>query len=634
MDILLVFGIYLLGVFVLAWLAGRVRKGKSFLSEYFLGSRGLGVWAFALTYAATVASGGTFVGVPALVYTHGWSVGLWICAYMMVPLVAMGLIAKRINQVSRICGAITIPELFAKRFQSPVVGAAATFLVVFFLFFFLLAQFKAGAQIMAILMEGVPVYEASVWWIAQVAGGLPWIGQADPDYLFCLIVFAVSVIAYTTYGGFRAVVWTDVMQGIVMGIGVVIMLILVWVQVGGWETATRKLHEMTPPEFGRAVAVRGEASDRELRFPRGSWVLLESAGAGEDGNRVARLATAVVLAPNELESHPVDVLIPTTPAEIEEIRSKLKEQPANGTARLVAGEPLEQYAYGAGQRGVYTSAPGPSRSNPAGFLPILLAFSFFFFWNFGLVGNPAFMVRQMAYRDTRTLRRAIMVVTLYFGIIYLPLVLIFTSARILLPGMEIYPDRVMPEMAALLTSNAGMPWLAGLLIAAPFAAVMSSVDSFLLMVSSGLVRDIYQDKINPGASERRMKILTYSVTTAVGCLAFLAVLHPPLFLQDLIVFAVAGLAACFLVPGVMSLYWPRMTGSGAVAGMLGGCGTILALYFAGFVSTNRLSEYYLLGLHPFLWAILVSLVMAVVVSLKSSEPSQSLRERFFGSQTN
>ena len=97
-------------------------------------------------------------------------------------------------------------------------------------------------------------------------------------------------------------------------------------------------------------------------------------------------------------------------------------------------------------------------------------------------------------------------------VVYLLLVIIFCCGRILLPGMEIDSDRIMPELAATVTSNAGVPWLAGLLLAAPFAAVMSSVDSFLLMVSSSVVRDIYQNRINKNASENQLKKLSYLVT--------------------------------------------------------------------------------------------------------------------------
>ena len=95
---LIVFALYTIGVFVIAALANRVRSTKNdFVSEYFLGNRGLGVWGFAFTYAATAASGGSFMGFPALIYTHGWVLAWWIAGYMIVPVVALGLFAKRIN---------------------------------------------------------------------------------------------------------------------------------------------------------------------------------------------------------------------------------------------------------------------------------------------------------------------------------------------------------------------------------------------------------------------------------------------------------------------------------------------------------------------------------------------------------
>ena len=119
---LICFLIYLLAVFVLAILSGRVAKGKEFVGEYFLGSRGFGVWAFALTFAATNASGGTFMGFPALIYSHGWSLALWIAGYMTLPLLSMGLIGKRLNQVARQSDAVTIPEILGRRFESPLVA--------------------------------------------------------------------------------------------------------------------------------------------------------------------------------------------------------------------------------------------------------------------------------------------------------------------------------------------------------------------------------------------------------------------------------------------------------------------------------------------------------------------------------
>ena len=94
------FVLYTLAVFFLAWLSNRLLQSKNFLSEYFLGSRSLGVWAFALTFAATSSSGGSFTGFPSLIYTHGWVLALWIASYMVVPVCTMGLLGKRINQVA------------------------------------------------------------------------------------------------------------------------------------------------------------------------------------------------------------------------------------------------------------------------------------------------------------------------------------------------------------------------------------------------------------------------------------------------------------------------------------------------------------------------------------------------------
>lgn len=615
------FGIYLAFVFLLAILANRVGKSKSFVSEYFLGSKSIGLWAFALTYAATAASGGSFMGFPSLIYTHGWVVAWWIAGYMVVPIIALGLLAKRLNQVGRIAGAITVPELLRRRFESRMVGNLATAVVIFFMFFYLMAQFKAGAEIMATLLDGVPVYQEFVIAVESVTTGLPLIGEAKADYLLCLIVFAVSVIVYTTFGGFRAVVWTDVMQGIVMGIGVVVMLVLVLQQVGGLRNATKQLDEMTPPKFVKVVLSASPGASEEIRLPRGAWVLVEG------GDDVVRLDSAAVILNSGEKNESIEALLITTPSAKERARKKVREDVP--VVAAIQGEP-EGYAYGDGKKGVYVHAPGPDRKSSSGFLGVMLALSFFAFWNFSGAGQPSYMVRQMAFRDTPTLRRSIVMVAFYFSLIYFPLVIIFTCARILLPGMEIHSDRVMPEMAAVLTENAGVPWLAGLLVAAPFAAVMSSVDSFLLLVSSGVVRDIYQESINPNASEKQIKRLTYIVTVTVGVLGVIAVIYPVKFLQDLIVFASGGLGGCFLMPMIFTLFWPRTTAKGIAAGIVGGGVTLLVLYLIGFFQTGSFKEYRLLNLHPFVWSVVVSTIAIFFVSRITPQIPEALKERYFG----
>src|SRR6204780_1266605 len=144
-------------IFILAsmWigvLANRAMREGSFLKGFFLGSRGLGSWALALT--ATVQSGGTFMGFPSLVYSHGWSVALWIASYMGVPITGFSVLGKRLAQISRRCGAITMPDLFRERFGSAALGLVASLFILFYMSFMMVAQFKAGALIMKIAWAG------------------------------------------------------------------------------------------------------------------------------------------------------------------------------------------------------------------------------------------------------------------------------------------------------------------------------------------------------------------------------------------------------------------------------------------------------------------------------------------------
>ena len=696
------FCIYILGVFLLAWLASRKRESKSFMNEYFLGSRNLGLWAFALTYAATSASGGSFMGFPAKIYTYGWVMALWIGGYIVVPLVAIGLISKRLNQVARKSGSITVPEMMRKRLGSPTVGQVATVLLVFFQFFFLLAQFKAGAKIMTTLLGDVAVFISAKDAVEAVIQPLPWIGgpEADGAYYMCLLVFAVLVVAYTAWGGFRAVVWTDVMQGVVMLFGVVILLGLALSQVGGLANATREVARMVPPEEGTVRIQLESPALTEQKIPKGFWLRLDSAN-GVTYARVKEKATVqkgrvtatIQLKPleifgrrntdtkktkRELTEHEfmgrhrkleqrkwtrvfqkLDVDGNGLLTEEEFIRregwheNKEREfaeikvihlpQPTESEAKAIEKQWARQgshllkldyvkakgYKYGEGKQGVYVSAPGPSATEAQGFLPVMLAMCFFAFWPFAGSGQPSYMARQMAFKNTVTLRRSIVFVMVYFSLIYFPLIIIFTCSRVLLPGWEIDSDRIMPEIAVFLTSNAGVPWLAGLLLAAPFAAVMSSVDSFLLLFSSTVTRDVYQQK-HPDASEAKLKKVSHTVTIIMGAMAVVAMLKPPQFLQDLIVFGSGGLAASFLMPVVLTLYWPRLTPMAAVAGMISGGFTIGAIYLVAFFKHGKFGEIYLQGLHPFIWAVAAS-ALVMILTTKNSKPTDSkLVEKYFG----
>ncbi len=152
-QVLVAFGCYLVGVAALGVFAHRYLSRGSFVKEYFLGNRGLGPWVLALTVAATAISGGTFMGFPSLIYTNGWVMALWIASYMVVPITTMALLGKRLNQVARLSGAVTVPDVLRDRFQSPGLGILATLLILLLATFNLVAQFKAGAIVMQAALD-------------------------------------------------------------------------------------------------------------------------------------------------------------------------------------------------------------------------------------------------------------------------------------------------------------------------------------------------------------------------------------------------------------------------------------------------------------------------------------------------
>ena len=704
---LITFMIYTLAVFGIAALSNQLLKSKSFMSEYFLGSRGLGVWAFALTFAATSSSGGSFTGFPAKIYTHGWVLALWIGSYMVVPICTMGLIGKRLNQVARASGAITIPDVLRDRFNSARFGLLTVVLIVFFMSFNLVAQFKAGALILKVLLNDVEIFKSFSLSVAEWTSGVGFFGS-DSQYLVCLLFFGVAVIAYTTYGGFHAVVWTDVMQGVVMVVGVLILLPLAINAVGGLDRATQEMSKMTPPMRGYGVVEIADSATDVSYLDKDDWLKMES----DDSTRVFRVAASKTIESGAKTVYGVELLEITTPSEIERILAgetpsefvdgatviRFSDPDARyGTATitsrvaitlapytplvvqtgtkttlsehlqvteevtLAAGEsksvlveiPVRfeepifddpdggltisdtstksvKYASGADTPGVYVSGPGPSATDSVGFLSLSVAISFFFMWAISGSGQPSNMVRLMAFKDAMTLRRAIFTVALYYTCIYVPLVFIFCCARVLVPGMEAEPDRIMPEIAVYLTSGIGAAWLGGLLIAAPFAAVMSTVDSFLLMISSAMVRDIYQRNINPDASEGTIKKLSYLCTLVVGSAAMIVAVNPPNFLQDIIVYVGSGLAACFLAPVVFLLYWPRSNVQGSTIGMLAGFSAHFSMYVTGaFVNDSFFRPYRLLDFDPIIIGLFVSFTVTYFATLATPAPPQELVRKYF-----
>src|SRR4029077_913872 len=171
----------------------------------------------------------------------------------------------------------------------------------------------------------------------------------------------------------------------------------------------------------------------------------------------------------------------------------------------------------------------------------------------------------------------------YNLLIYIPLVIICICGRAMIPELPDKTDEIIPRMALMTTQNLpGGSFLAGLILAAPFGAVMATVSSYLVVIASGLVRDVYQRFINPQAGTHDLRRLSYIAMIGVGAIAVLANIKPVAYLQAIVVFSGTGAAATFCVPALMLAYWRRANVAGMLASMLGGAGTMVTLYGLGF----------------------------------------------------
>jgi SSS family solute:Na+ symporter/sodium/pantothenate symporter len=194
-------------------------------------------------------------------------------------------------------------------------------------------------------------------------------------------------------------------------------------------------------------------------------------------------------------------------------------------------------------------------------------------------------------------------------------------------------DEIIPRLALLTTKNVWGGWgnalFGGLILAAPFGAVMATVSSYLVVIASGLVRDLYQRFLRPHATQREIRLLSYSAMIVVGGIAVAANISPVTYLQSIVVFSGTGAAATFVMPALMTAYWRRATAAGTIAAMLAGAGACFSLYLTGFILTSSFTEYRLLGLHPLLWGLATSLIAGIAVSLVTQPPAQALLARLF-----
>lgn len=200
-------------------------------------------------------------------------------------------------------------------------------------------------------------------------------------------------------------------------------------------------------------------------------------------------------------------------------------------------------------------------------------FAIFPIWFISIAG----MQRIIAARDEKTARRAFLLtgVPIEWPLFAVGSTLIGLIARML------FPDLDDPELATPTVIMELLPaGLAGVVVAAYIAAVMSSADSCLIGPVAIFTNDVYKKHLRPDASERSLVRVARTATLVLGVLAIgIAYLVPNVL--DLILYAYTFGAAGIFFPMLGLLFWKRTTARGAFWSMLAGGGLAIAWTVAG-----------------------------------------------------
>jgi len=469
-----VFILYLIVLIVLAFWS---RRETGTLAGFFLAGRKLPSWVVAFSANATGESGWLLLGLTGMGYAVG-AQAFWVVFGEVIGIaLSWGIVARRLKRLSDESGAITLTDVLVARFGDT-------------------RHVLRGVSVVVILTM-VTAYVAA----QMVASGKAFGAFMDMDYTTAVLLGAGITMAYTFVGGYKAVAYTDVVQGVMMLLGLIVMPIVAIRAAGGWDAVTLELRAVDPG-------------------------LLNLVGTGENS-----VATWVVI---------------------------------------------------------------------ASFLAIGLPF----------LGVPQMMVRFMSARSERDLARA--------GVISVAVILCFDVGAVLtgMAGRALFPGLGDPEtILPLLAGELFPPVITGLFMVVVVAAIMSTVDSLLLLASSAVVRDFFQKILGREHSELRLTRYGKVATLLIGVVGVAFALQESRLIFWFVLFAWSGLGAAFAPPILAGLFDRRMNHAGAVAGILGGFVTTIV-----WVVWFKEKTYELYEMIP---GLAIGLVLAFVVSRLTPDRSQN-----------
>lgn len=470
---------------LMLWLGLVAYKRTSNLSDYILGGRSIGPTTAALSAGASDMSGWLLLGLPGYALVAGFE-ATWIAIGLLAGTWLNWLfVARRLRVYSHVANdSVTIPSYFEHRFNDKSRAlrvVSAIFILLFFLFYASSGLVAAGK-----LFETVFGF----------------------DYRIAVVVGTVAVVSYTLFGGFLAVVWTDVVQGLLMALALVLVPVFALNAVGGVEAAHLAIQAKNP-----------------------------------------ELLT------------------------------------------------------------LFNDAKG----QPLGIIAILSLLG----WGLGYFGQPHILARFKAISDDKDMPTARRIAVSWTALtLFCALVIGWVGVGYLEAGLGDSETIFM-----VLVNSLFHPGVAGILMAAVLAAIMSTADSQLLVSSSALAEDFYKAILKKGAGDQELVWIGRGAVVLIALIALALALNPDTTVLGLVSYAWAGFGAAFGPAILMSLYWKRMNRNGALAGMvLGGLTVVIWKQLADLGGVFALYE--------IIPGFVLATLAIVVVSLLTEEPEAALQAQF------
>ncbi|SFJ85204.1 sodium/proline symporter PutP [Thermoflavimicrobium dichotomicum] len=470
-------GIYIVGMLIIGFYA---YKRTSDLSDYMLGGRNLGPVVTALSAGASDMSGWLLMGLPGAMYVSGLSSGWIVVGLTLGAYLNWLFVAPRLRVYTEIANdSITIPDYFENRFkdQSHILRVASALVILVFF----------------------TLYTSS----GMVAGGELFKSAFQMDYQLGLWLTGGVVIIYTLFGGFLAVSWTDLVQGTLMFLALILVPVVTIMEIGGIGPTFNTIHSIDP-------------------------TLLD-----------AFKGTTVI-----------------------------------GIISLLA-------------------------------------------WGLGYFGQPHIIVRFMAITSIKEMKNARRV---GMGWMIFSLVGAMFTGLVGIAYFHIKHTKLEnPETVFIFLSNILFhPLIAGFLLAAILAAIMSTISSQLLVTASSLTQDFYRVFFRRSASEKEMVLVGRLSLLGVAIIALLLAINPNNTILNLVGYAWAGFGSSFGPVVLLSLYWKRMTKWGALAGMI--VGAITVIVWEQFKALEAVYE--------MIPGFIAGTLAIIIVSLLTAKPAENIETEF------